>query len=222
MIEALDRQGHTAIKICGIRSATQAEALVGLGVDMIGINFWPGSKRFLAPAEGEDWLPELRYRTTLVGLFVDADVEDIVAHFDNELFAVAQLHGNESPDYCCELADREIPFIKALGVGKTSDLGSLDRFHTDYLLLDKAQDGHGGGGTRFDWKIAAGIIEGRSDKRFLLAGGINPDNVSEAIDIARPAAVDVASGVESAPGVKDLGLVEALVRRVREADKRFS
>jgi len=218
MIDFLEEPGRTAIKICGIRSATQAEATIGLGVDAIGINFWPGSKRFLNAADAQDWLPDFRHEATVIGLFVDADLDDITACFDNELFGIAQLHGNESPEFCQQLADREIPFIKALGVADSDNPGDLDVFATDYLLLDAAQEGFGGGGVAFDWKIAAEIITVHSEKRFLLAGGIRPGNVAEAIRVARPAAVDVASGVESAPGIKDIGLVAELVRRVREAD----
>lgn len=218
MINILEETARTLIKICGIRTARDAQAIVGLGADLIGVNFWPSSKRFLDPDDAQEWVPDMCYRTTVVGLFVNPDIDEVIGHFENELFGVAQLHGDESPEFCRHLEDREIPFIKALGVTDHADLGDLDRFGTDYLLLDRAQGGFGGGGLAFNWKIAAEIIQAWPDKRFLLAGGINPGNAMEAITVAQPAGVDVASGVESVTGIKDLGLVEDLIRQVRRVD----
>lgn len=218
MIHFLEQPERTGIKICGVRTAPQAEALIRLGVDALGINFWQESKRFLAPSDGQDWLPDLCYQTAVVGLFVNAGIKEVLGYFDRELFGIAQLHGDESPAYCQELAAREIPFIKAFRVGDTTDMGDLDSYATDYLLLDAVQDGYGGGGVAFDWRLARKVIGKHPDKRFLLAGGIGPENVAEAIRVARPAAVDIASGVESSPGVKDMKHVKALIASVRETD----
>ena len=214
----LSQSERTAVKVCGVRSERQALDIAAKGVDALGVNFWSQSKRYIDPAEAQEWLPDVGDSVTVVGLFVNADFDEIEEHFENELFSVAQLHGDEDADFCQRLVDREIPFIKALAVKESADLGDLSAYGTRAFLLDAAQEGYGGGGISFDWNLAARIIRENEEYRFLLAGGIKPTTVAEAIRVARPAGVDVASGVETSPGMKDLGLVEDLVTLARKGD----
>jgi len=217
-IDFLEQQDRTAIKVCGITTPTQARDITALDVDALGVNFWPSSKRYLAPTIAQEWLPEICVETTVVAVFVNPSIEDLVDYYENELFDVAQLHGDESPEFCQQLAARDIPFIKALGVGDSAQLGDLDAYATRYLLLDAAQEGYGGGGHSFDWNLASDIIQSHPNHRILLAGGLTPITVKDAVITARPAAVDVASGVEASPGLKDLALVEDFVSLVRKAE----
>jgi len=211
-----DAPDHVAVKVCGVTTGRQATDITALGVDAIGVNYWPESKRYVSSSKAASWVPDACQETSVVAVFVNAFLDDIEEMFRNEMFGIAQLHGDEDAGFCSRLADMEIPFIKAIGVGSDADIGDLDSFGTRYFLLDAKQDGYGGGGISFDWDLAGKIIADHPDKRFLLAGGIKPTSVRKAILQAKPAAVDVASGVESGPGLKDLQMVEDLVTLARK------
>jgi phosphoribosylanthranilate isomerase len=201
------------VKICGITSAEDARQVVAAGADALGINFWPRSKRYIAMESARAWLPDVGIPR--IGVFVNASLAEISAIMESGMIDLAQLHGDETPEFAQALADRELPFIKALGVKDEASLGGLRDYPTGGILLDAYCPGeYGGVGETFDWTLARTVVDENPDKCIILAGGLNPDNVRRAIELVNPFAVDIASGVESSPGVKDILKVRQVVQRV--------
>jgi len=185
------------IKICGITNVEDALLAVKLGADALGFNFWPESKRFLTPVAARAIVAKLPPFVTTVGVFVnqpEAEMRSIAAEAAMQVF---QLHGDEPPALCARLP---LPVIKAIPVDQVKTLSRLLSYEVSAFLLDTPSRGFGGSGVPFDWSLAEGVSEVAP---VILAGGLTPDNVAEAIRAVRPYAVDVASGVESAPGKKD-------------------
>ena len=204
------------VKLCGFTSAPSAEAAIDAGADAIGINFWPGSKRFIAPAEAAPWLGALAGRVCRVGLFVNPSMEEIEAVVDLGVLDALQLHGITDPAFIEEAATFGLPVIQAIGVGEQGPLVAPSQFPTPWILLDAHVPGaFGGTGQTFSWDQFHEVAATHPNQRFLLAGGLTPDNVADAIRIAQPYAVDTASGVESSPGVKDPARMRAFVAAVR-------
>jgi phosphoribosylanthranilate isomerase len=197
------------VKICGITRPEDAEQAAALGAWAIGFNLWPRSKRVADPAVAAGIARALRRRLETVGVFVNPTLDDVVHAVEGIGITHVQLHGDEGPAFCAAVAQRTgLPIIKALGVGSGADILAAERYHTDFHLLDApAGAAYGGTGRTWDWELLA---RRRSRTPVILAGGLAPDNVAEAIAKARPWAVDVNSGVEAAPGVKDPAKVEAL------------
>jgi phosphoribosylanthranilate isomerase len=201
----------TRIKVCGVTSHDDAAMCIAAGVDAIGLNFWPHSVRRCEIDVAEAIAKSFGARVRIVAVFVDAPEQQMIAIRDllGERIYL-QLHGDEPPGLCARLGPRA---YKALRVG-----GSIDRageYGGDEILFDTmSESGPGGTGRAFDWKLAAPIAR---ERKVWLAGGITPENAGAAIDAVHPFGVDVASGVESAPGKKDIERVTALVRAVREA-----
>lgn len=204
------------VKFCGITRVEDAREAVRLGAWAIGLNHWPDSARRCDPAVAVEVGAELRRQVNVVGVFVNAALDEIVRHAEDEQLAMVQLHGDEGPDFCREAARRTgCKVIKAMRVHSAADVQAAEVYRTDYHLLDAYRAGTPGGtGESFDWEIAAGR---RSEIPMILAGGLTPDNVGEAIALARPFAVDVASGIESAPGVKDHALMATFAENARQA-----
>lgn len=205
----------TRIKICGITSLQDAEAAIGAGADAIGFNFYPKSPRFIEPASAAAILGELPPLVSAVGVFVNERSPHHVAEIATivKLHAI-QLHGDESPDYCDQLDDWRV--IKAFRVDENFLPVHVRRYRVAAALLDgPAGANFGGSGARFDWSLAR---DAGQHCPIVLAGGLSHENVAAAIASARPYAVDVASGVESAPGKKDRELMAAFVRAVRDAE----
>ncbi|MCW1921769.1 phosphoribosylanthranilate isomerase [Luteolibacter arcticus] len=200
-----------SLKICGVTLAKDAERLAELGVEALGANFWPNSKRYLAP-ERAGFLKELEGRILRVGVFVNPDLKLPARLFREGLIDVVQLHGDETPDDVVRLKEAGIPVIKALGVRALGDLQRAHEFGADGILLDAHAPGvYGGTGETIDWTLARRFVEENQELPVILAGGITPDNAAAAIAAVRPAALDVASGAEESPGVKDFEKVEALL-----------
>jgi len=203
----------TRIKICGITRVADALAAARLGADAIGLVFYSGSPRAVTAAQAAEIINALPPFVVPVGLFVNAD-----AAFVRETVAVApvqllQFHGDESPGFCAEFG---LPFLRALRVRAGGDLLQYAReFHAAKgLLLDAWVEGvHGGTGATFDWSL----IPPDLPLPVILSGGLNPDNVEQAVRRVRPWAVDVSSGVESAKGIKDAAKIEAFINGVRNA-----
>jgi phosphoribosylanthranilate isomerase len=198
------------IKICGITRLEDAQAAVELGAWAVGMVFYERSPRRCELAEAERIGAALRRRGELVGVFVNSPLETIADVNERVGLTLVQLHGDEGPSFCSEVARRTgARTIKAAAVRGPATLQDLARFHTDFHLLDGYADGmRGGTGERFDWSL----IEGRRSKvPLILSGGLDANNVGEAIAATRPYAVDVASGVESAPGVKDHERIRAFI-----------
>ncbi len=206
------------VKICGFTRADQAEAAVSAGADALGINLWPRSKRFLPLDEAARWLPALRERTCLAAVVVNPPAALLDELVSSNLFHLIQLHGDETPEATARLMDRGVRVIKALPVSSEESLTAAGTYPCRDILLDASNPGtYGGGGTAFPWHLAARANKLFPEKRFILSGGLNPANVAQAIAEARPAAVDVASGVESAPGIKDPDQVHAFIQNARLA-----
>ncbi|MFT5469634.1 MAG: phosphoribosylanthranilate isomerase [Verrucomicrobiales bacterium] len=204
------------VKVCGFTDAQNARDVVEAGVDAIGINFWPKSKRFIEPDEAALWLGELAGRVCRIGLFVNATYDEIEAVVDHSVLDAIQLHGDETPEFCADVAAFGLPLIKAIGVRGDAPVADLTEFPTDKILLDAFAPGEfGGTGRSFRWDVAQQQLAANPDVFFILAGGLTPENAAEAIKATGAAAIDLASGVESAPGVKDLAKVRALLSAVR-------
>ncbi|MBF0190437.1 MAG: phosphoribosylanthranilate isomerase [Magnetococcales bacterium] len=200
------------VKICGITRIADALAAVAAGADALGFVFYPGSKRYIAPEGVARIVERLPPFVTITGLFVNAPAEEIRATAARCRLDVIQLHGDESPEACLGLPGR---VIKAVRVGEAEDLTGLERFPVQGLLLDaKVADHYGGSGRVFDWSLIAGY---RAPLPLILAGGLNPENVFQAVRQVNPYAVDVSSGVESAPGIKDHDKMAQFIRQVQQA-----
>ncbi|ABC83820.1 phosphoribosylanthranilate isomerase [Anaeromyxobacter dehalogenans] len=199
------------VKICGVTRLEDALEAARLGADAIGFNFWPRSKRHLPPAAARALVARLPPFVTAVGVFVDPTREELLAAMAASGAQVAQLHGDEPPEL---LEGLPFPVVKAIRVGGPEALDQLARYPgAAGFLLDSASPGYGGSGVAFDWALAARAVERTA---VVLAGGLTPANVADAIRAVRPWAVDVASGVEAAPGVKDRQLMARFVRAAKE------
>ncbi len=199
------------VKICGITRLDDALAAVRLGADALGFNFWPRSKRYLPPAEAGAIVRRLPAFVTAVGVFVDPTRDEALRALDASRVGLAQLHGDEPPALCASLP---VPVLKAVRLAGSRDLAQLAAYEVRGFLLDAPSAGYGGSGTTCDWSLAAEIAR---ELPVVLAGGLTPENVGEAVRVVRPWAVDVASGVESAPGVKDVERMRLFVERAKEA-----
>tara|TARA_B100000315_G_scaffold118754_1_gene108829 strand:- start:569 stop:1180 length:612 start_codon:yes stop_codon:yes gene_type:complete len=198
------------IKICGFTDAENAQQAALTGIDAIGLNFYAKSPRHVNIDSAREIVAALPPFVNKVGLFVNANPSLIDEVLCEVALDTLQFHGDESPSDC---AQYEMPFIKAIRVSPEVDLIKTANEYSQAgaLLLDTYQsDFYGGSGKSFDWSLAK--IE--LDLPIILAGGLTPDNVSAAIDIAQPYAVDVSSGVESAKGLKDIDKIRAFISSV--------
>lgn len=203
------------IKFCGITSIADAELAVANGAWAIGLILWPESKRACDPGEGIRIGNALRRKAEVCGVFVNQSLDEIAAFVDMLGLTMVQLHGEEGPAFATEVRRRTgAKVIKAQSIRLASDVLAVQAFHAiDYHLLDTYREGERGGtGETFDWRM----LDRRStDVPLILSGGLNPENVTEAIAAAQPFAVDVASGTEAAPGVKDPIKMKAFAEAVR-------
>jgi phosphoribosylanthranilate isomerase len=203
----------TRIKICAMTSVEDASHAADLGAWAIGLIHHPESPRYVEPELAEEIGAALKRRCEVAGVFVNSPMEDVVRAAEREELTILQLHGDEGPSFCSEAARRTgAKVMKAFRVRTAADVRSAEAFRTDLHLFDAHRKGTPGGtGERFDWELLA---ERRSQVPMVLAGGLTPENVSGAIDLAHPYAVDVVSGVESEPGVKDPAKIEAFFEAV--------
>jgi phosphoribosylanthranilate isomerase len=204
------------IKFCGITNLADAESAVALKPWAIGLIFWPGSPRRCSRGDAAEIAAAVKRQVEVVGVFLNASLDTIAETADAVGLTMLQLHGDEGPSFCEEAGRRTgCKVIKALRVRSGADIQAAARFHTDYHLLDSYVAGQPGGtGRTFAWELVAGH---RGRVPVILGGGLTPDNVAEAIAVARPFAVDVASGVELAPGRKDPEKLAAFAAAVRSA-----
>jgi phosphoribosylanthranilate isomerase len=206
-----------SLKICGVTLAGDGERLAETGIEALGANFWPHSKRYLDPAAA-GFLRELQGRILRVGVFVNAGPDLPRRLVEEGLIDVVQLHGDETPEDAAVLREAGIPFLKAIGVKGLVDLERARDFGAAGILLDAHAPGvYGGTGQTIDWELARSFAAQNPDLPLILAGGIVPANVTEAVQAVSPVALDVASGAEISPGVKDFEKVAALQAGTRGA-----
>jgi phosphoribosylanthranilate isomerase len=206
----------TKIKFCGITRLEDAELAVAAGAWAIGLIFWPNSPRRAEFAAAAEIAAAVKRRVEVAGVFVNATLDHVAETADGVGLTMLQLHGDEGPAYCAEAARRTgCKVIKAVRVRSGADVQGLASFHTDFHLLDSYTAGvPGGTGETFAWEIARSR---RGSIPVILSGGLTEDNVGEAIAAVRPFAVDVASGVERSPGVKDPVRLQAFAAAARAA-----
>jgi phosphoribosylanthranilate isomerase len=203
----------TIVKICGIKTLSEARAALEAGADYLGFNFFPKSVRFIEVREFAaiaSIMKKEKPSIKLVGVFVNSPADEIRSLLETGALDLAQLHGDESPEFCAAFGNKAFKAYRRL-----PDAGAKVYFRNEApaLLVDANVSGsYGGTGLTADWPAAAGLA-----KRYplFLAGGLNPDNVAEAVKQVNPWGVDVASGVESTPGKKDMGKMISFVQAVR-------
>jgi phosphoribosylanthranilate isomerase len=214
----------TRVKICGLTNVSDAELAAELGAWSLGMIFYEGSARRCSIDQAQLIAAGLRRRAELCGVFVNAPLEQIVDTYERVGLTMVQLHGDEGPSFCAEVARRTgAKTIKAVQVSGPGDVRDVERFHVDFHLLDTRSEGRGalrgGTGETFDWGL---LSTRRSRVPLILSGGIDATNVAEAIAATRPFAVDSASGTETAPGHKDPVKLRALFAAVRAAGVNVS
>jgi len=205
------------IKFCGITSLSDARLAVEAGAWALGTILWPGSERSCDPAEAARIAGELRRQAEIAGVFVNQPLDEVIGLADGIGLSLVQLHGDEGPSYCAEVARRTgAKIIKAARIRSGEDVQAMEAFHTDFHLLDTHRDGRWGGtGETFDWEL---VRRRRTSVPLILSGGLNPENVAAAIAATQPFAVDVASGTEASPGVKDPEKLLAFAAAVHGAE----
>jgi phosphoribosylanthranilate isomerase len=190
------------VKFCGITNLDDAAEAVRLGAWAIGLIHFPESPRRCEAAEAARIAAAFRRKCEVAGVFVNPELDEVTRAVEDEGLTMVQLNGEEGPSFCSEVARRSgVKVIKAVHVSSAADVHGAEAFRTDFHLFDRRGKGlWGGTGESFDWEL---LRAHRSEVPAILAGGLRPDNVAAAIEVAHPYAVDVATGVESEPGRKD-------------------
>lgn len=189
----------TRVKVCGITNSEDALFAVRLGAMALGFVFYQESPRFISPEEAGEVIRQIPPFVTKVGVFVNAEADYLKEARDVAGFDVYQFHGDETPEFCAAFAEN---YIKAVRVKDAESLHAVELYDTDAFLFDTySPDAYGGTGENFSWDVLS--RRKLEDKFVILSGGLNSDNVCDAIRAVNPYAVDVSSGVESSPGIKD-------------------
>ncbi len=201
------------IKICGITNAEDALGAVELGADALGFIFHPQSRRYVTPEKAKGIIERLPPFVFKIGVFVDEEPETILKTVNKCRLDGIQLHGRESPEFCAKFRRR---VIKGLRPQREEEVAKIADYKVDALLLDSYHpDMEGGTGTTFDWELA--VAAKMFGMPVILSGGLNPENVAEAVRLVKPYGIDVASGVESFQGKKDLDKVRDFIEQARWA-----
>jgi phosphoribosylanthranilate isomerase len=212
----MDQALHIKVKICGITRLEDAAIAIDAGADAIGLNFVPSSKRRISVETARAIVAQVKGKIEVVAVVADLSVEQLKALREATGISWLQLHGDEPAETLRVLTDA----FKAIRIGSAEDVRRARLFPGPSILVDaKIGDERGGTGSTFDWTLVKGLA---SERRLMLAGGLTPENVGDAVLTVGPWGVDVASGVESSPGVKDRDRVVAFVRAAREAAERRS
>lgn len=199
------------VKICGITRVDDALEAVRLGADALGFNFFPGSKRRCKPEVAREIIAQLPPFVTCVGIFANQSKAEIRQAAKLAGLHALQLSGDEPPRFC---EGFDLPIIKAIQVESAQSLKALSTYRASAFLLDTPTPDFGGSGRTFDWRL---VRSTGKQWRIILAGGLNPRNVRAAVRQVRPYGVDVASGVESAPGIKDAQKMKRFIQAAKEA-----
>lgn len=209
-----ERVASLWIKVCGVTTVEDALLVKASGADAIGLNFAPASPRCISKERTREIAEALGGGIELVGVFVNMPIDELRQIVAAGLTSV-QLHGTETPEELTALRGQGIEAYKALRIGGVSDVEAAGSFPGERILVDaKVKGAMGGTGHTFDWSL---IEQLNKQRQMILAGGLKPSNVAAAVAEVRPYGIDTASGVESAPGVKDEAMVRAFVRAAREA-----
>ncbi len=200
----------TRIKICGITNITDALEAVELGADALGFNFYPKSPRFISEEAVREIIRKLPPFFVSVGIFVNEPSEMIRKILESTGIQTIQLQGDEPPDFCSQFSQ---PVIKAVRIKNHDSLKAVKDYQVSAFLLDSYSPGYyGGSGKAFDWSLA---VKAKKYGRIILAGGLSPDNITEAIREVKPYGVDVCSGVEREPGKKDYKKLKAFIQAAK-------
>ncbi len=205
--------GPFHVKICGVTRVEDAVAAAEAGADFVGINFYPDSPRCVAPERAAEIVQALPRGVEAVGVFVNEAPECVNRIAVEAGLHLVQLHGAETP---AEAEQIRVPVIKALRIEGEGDLAAAEAYKVDLFLIDTPSDRWGGSGKTGDWKIAA---EACKRLRAFMAGGLTPENVAEAVRAVSPYGVDVSTGVERSPGIKDRIKIAVFIERARAASK---
>jgi phosphoribosylanthranilate isomerase len=200
----------TKVKVCGMTSLADAEHAASHGAWAIGLIHHPDSPRYVASDVAEEIGAALKRRCEIAGVFVNSTLEEVIDAAERENLTLLQFHGEEGPSFCVEAQRRTgAKVIKAMRISSAADVQAAETFRTDFHLFDAYWHGiHGGTGKSFDWDL---VTKRRSKVPMILAGGLTAENVAGAVELVKPYAVDVVSGVEAEPGSKDHAKVEAFL-----------
>ena len=204
----------TLVKICGITNLPDALAAVEAGADLLGFNFYPPSPRYIEPRKAREIIDQLPRHVLTVGVFVNQETPDSLRQIATEAgVAAVQLHGDESPAYCQELADLYV--IKVLAVGENFNVQLAAAYDVKAIMLDASDKKlRGGTGRVFDWSVAEEVR--KLVPRLFLAGGLSTENVQQAISLVSPYGVDACSSLEDVPGKKNHQRLRAFVKSIRD------
>jgi len=206
--------GPFHVKICGVTRVEDARAAAEAGADFVGINFYPDSPRYVEPSQAKAIVEALPKGVEAVGIFVNEPPERVNQIAEDVGLHLVQLHGAETPADADQI---RLPVIKALRIAGEKDIAAAEAYKVDLFLIDTPSELWGGSGKTGDWKIAA---EACKRLRALLAGGLTPENVAEAVRAVDPYGVDVSTGVERSPGIKDRTKMAVFIDRARAAKGR--
>ena len=206
------------VKICGVTNISDAYSAAECGVDALGFIFYPKSQRYIQPEKAKEMIQRLPCEVIQTGVFVNQEIQEVkeIAKFCD--LSLIQLHGDESPQYCSQFPISSL--IKAVSLRTEEDLLSLKNYPVGAVLVDAYEPGcYGGTGRISNWRLA---IKVKETHPLILAGGLNTENIREAIETVRPQAVDINSGVEISPGKKDHNKMGKIIRIIRDVERDLS
>jgi phosphoribosylanthranilate isomerase len=204
---------HVRVKICGVKNEADALAAIEAGADALGFNLYSGSRRYIQWQKEAAWIRQLPNEVSRFALLVNSRLEEACQLLEMDLFDGLQLHGVESEEYCKSLVKYRKPVLKAVRLTTIELLERVRGYPVFGFLIDSCREGaFGGTGERFDWRL---LKEVKFEKPLIVAGGLTPENVADAIREMRPYAVDVASGVENKEGFKDKKKMQDFVLAAR-------
>ena len=203
----------TQIKICGITRIEDALCAAACGADAVGCIFHPASPRYIAPKRAKEIIADLPADLVKVGVFVNREADEVAQTVEDCGLDLIQLHGDESPEYCRRFPPERV--IKAVFLGTPEELRAINVYEVRAFLADFREAGrYGGTGKRADWELAAGLAK---ERPLILAGGLGIENIAEALAAVAPQAVDINSGIERAPGLKDHDRMRRIIAMIRRA-----